>query len=341
MYHLSNIASYHYKLSRGPWRYAHIAFHYLLLTFLVFSSSSTLAQNTPITNENIPNNTTSELNKKRLHWSLGIGAATYAGTSAILYNQWYQKTPRSSFHTIDDFGAWRGMDKAGHIFSSYFQSRWAYDVWKWSGMKESTAVYSGLAVGFLAQTTIEVFDGFSADWGFSWTDMGANAIGLGLFAGQQFHWGEQRILVKSSFSPIDYRQRYGSYIAENRAAELYGNGFSSRILKDYNAQTTWLSFNIHSLFNVKGIPKWLNVGIGYGAENLFGAYSNNTFDGMDFSEFPRYSQFFLSLDADLTRVKTNSPFLRTLLDVLNILKMPFSTIEFNTLGEVKFHLIRF
>ena len=93
-------------------------------------------------------------------------------------------------------------------------------------------------------------------------------------------------------------------------------------------------------------PKWLNIAVGYGAENMFGGYSNTwdvngvMFDAFE-DQFPRYKQFYISLDADLSRIDTGSPFLRTLLDILNIVKLPFSTLEINTLGEVKFHLIRF
>jgi hypothetical protein len=59
------------------------------------------------------------------------------------------------------------------------------------------------------------------------------------------------------------------------------------------------------------------------------------------SEFQRYQQFYFSLDADLSKVKTNSKFWRTMLDILNYIKLPFSTIEINTLGQVKFHILHF
>ena len=48
------------------------------------------------------------------------------------------------------------------------------------------------------QSTVEVMDGFSAEWGFSWSDMAANAIGMGTFVAQEAIWDEQRIILKIS-----------------------------------------------------------------------------------------------------------------------------------------------
>ncbi len=303
--------------------------------------NSAIAQDVSIENADITSNTTSEVNKKRLHWSLTFSSAAYLGSSAVLYNSWYKDYPRSAFHMFDDSGEWRGVDKAGHIFSGYFQSHWSYKGLRWIGLDPETSIIAGSGVGLLAQTTIEVMDGFSSEWGFSATDFTANVIGVGAFASQQLLWNEQRILLKTSSTYIDYKDRYGAQYFEERAAELYGKGFASRYLKDYNAQTTWLSLNVKAFFPDAPIPEWLNIAMGYGAENMFGGYTNDLSDNYKNWDLPRYSQFYLSLDADLSRIDTNSPFLRTLLDVLNILKMPFSTLEINTLGEVKFHLIRF
>jgi len=182
---------------------------------------------------------------------------------------------------------------------------------------------------------------FSSEWGFSIPDFTANVLGTSSFVIQQKLWGEQRIRLKTSSSPINYAARYGDDYYDDRAAELYGRGFLTRYLKDYNAQATWLSLNLSSFAPKSSLPKWLNVAVGYGAENMFGGYANPVRTGVDNQEIRRYSQIFISLDADLSRIETSSPFVRTLLDILNILKVPFSTIEINTLGEVKLYAIRF
>jgi len=246
---------------------------------------------------------TSEINKNRLKWSIAIGGLTYAGASAFLYQSWYQEYPQSNFHFFNDLPEWRGIDKLGHSFSGYFQSQWAYKGWRWVGLDQKGALWAGGATSFLAQSTIEVFDGFSTQWGFSAGDFMANLVGIGGFTVQQALWGQQKILLKVSSSPVDYDQRYGSTVISARAEQLYGSG-------------------------------------GLTAENLFGGFANQ-FDVAIEDAPQRYSQFYISLDADLARIKTSSPFVRTMLDILNVLKVPFSAIEINTRGEVRFHLVSF
>ncbi len=287
-----------------------------------------------------------KVHKKRRNLLLGIGGTTYILGSIALYKSWYEDFPRSKFHFYNDMGEWRMMDKTGHVFSTYNQSWLAYRGWKWAGAEEEAAILSGMACGLVFQTTIEIMDGFSARWGFSWPDMASNILGGGIFVGQQLGWKEQRIRIKSSYTPVTYTTSPSQIdLINDRTKALYGNGFLQRWLKDYNGQTTWISANIHSFLPNTAVPQWLNVSLGYGAQNMLGGYKNQwEIDGQvyDFEEvFPRYSQWYISLDVDFSKIKTPSPFLRSLLDVLNVLKFPFSTLEINTLGEVKFHLIRF
>ena len=102
-------------------------------------------------------------------------------------------------------------------------------------------------------------DGFSEEWGFSWTDMAANAAGTGLYVGQQLLWEEQRILLKYSFHRTQFAKQ---------RPNILGNGLSEEFLKDYNGQTYWLSANINSFLKTESIPNWLNVAFGYGAEGM-------------------------------------------------------------------------
>lgn len=301
-----------------------------------------------ISNEYLPSIATSQVNKKRRNLALSLGGTTYTLGSIALYETWYKNFPRSSFHFYDDSREWRGMDKAGHVFSTYSQANLCFQGWQWTGQNEKNAIWSGLGCALMFQSTIEVMDGLSTQWGFSWSDMGANLVGAGLFAGQQLKWGEQRIVIKNSSSLPDYSQYEGvnPTLINDRITNLYGQGFAQRWLKDYNGQTIWLSANIKSFWPKANLPEWLNFSIGYSAENMFGGFTNSwSSDGLNFSIdenlYPRYSQFYISLDADLSRIQTDSPFVRTLLDILNVIKVPFSAIEVNTLGEVKMHLIRF
>jgi len=61
---------------------------------------------------------------------------------------------------------------------------------------------------------------------------------------------------------------------------------------------------------------------------------------IDRSDIVRYRQFYLSPDIDLTKIPTNKKWVATLLEVLNIIKIPMPALEVNTLGEVKFHVLQ-
>jgi hypothetical protein len=173
-------------------------------------------------------------------------------------------------------------------------------------------------------------DGFSEEWGFCWGDMIANAAGTGLYVGQELLWQEQRIVLKYSFHQTKY--------AAQRPDKL-GDGFFEEFLKDYNGQTYWLSANVHSFFKDSNFPKWLNVAIGYGGDGMLSGENEAVNNSMISQN--RIRQFYLSLDVDLSRIKTNSRFLRTIFDVFNVIKVPFPALEFTDKNGIKLHGIYF
>ena len=117
----------------------------------------------------------------------------------ISVNQlWYKEYPRSKFHTFNDIGEWEDMDKIGHSFSAYIESRWVFQGAMWTGMDRRKAMWLGAGLGNLFQGSIEILDGFSDKWGFSIGDIGFNAAGSALFVGQELLWREQRITMKYS-----------------------------------------------------------------------------------------------------------------------------------------------
>ena len=260
-----------------------------------------------------------------------ITEATLASMTLIGLDQlWYADFPRSSFKTINDADEWLQMDKLGHVFSSYQLGKIGANTLNWSGVSKKNQLIYGATLGFGFLTVVEIFDGYSQEWGFSWSDMLANGIGTGLYIGQDLLWEEQRVSMKYSF--------HQTYYANQRPDKL-GDGFLEEMLKDYNGQTYWLSANVKSFFKESKIPDWVNVAFGYGADGmLFGKNDNND----NFLISPnRTRQFYLSLDVDLSKIKTNSRVLKTLFDVLNVIKVPFPTFSYDGKNGIKFHYIYF
>ena len=290
------------------------------------------------------------LNSQRLYTGLGIAAITYGTFTLGLNYAWYADHDRSRFHLFNDSGEWMDMDKFGHAYSSYFQSQLVFHGARWTGLDERRSLWTGISTSLLFQSTIEVMDGFSDKWGFSIPDMAFNLGGVALFGLQQQFWHEQRIILKMSSFPRSYSdeivksdQNMTEYLSD-RATDLYGRGFSTRLLKDYNAQTVWLSVNPRSFMSeASWLPPWLNLALGVGAENLYGGFENSWANelGTFTTDRPRYQQYFLSMDIDLTRIKTNDPFLKSLLRLLNIIKVPFPTLEYNPEEGLIGHWVHF
>lgn len=256
-----------------------------------------------------------------------ITEASLATLTLVGLNQlWYADYPKSKFHTLNDNEEWLQMDKLGHVFSSYQLGRVGADVLNWSGVSKKNQLIYGATLGFGFLTVVEVFDGFSQEWGFSWGDIAANAAGTGLYVGQELLWKEQRIVLKYSFHRTQY--------AAQRPDKL-GSGLTEEFLKDYNGQTYWLSFNMSSFFKDSKIPKWLNIALGYGADGML------TGTNTHLSNYDRGRQYYLSLDVDLTRIKTNSHVLKTLFSVFNTIKIPFPALEINEKNGVKLHAVYF
>ncbi|AUC76014.1 DUF2279 domain-containing protein [Olleya sp. Bg11-27] len=257
--------------------------------------------------------------------------ASVASLSIIGLNAlWYSDYERSGLHSTNDNSEWFKMDKLGHSFTAYQLGRFGAQALDWSGVSKKKQLIYGATLGFSFLTAVEVLDGFSEEWGFSWGDFTANAAGAGLYIGQELLWQEQRVQLKYSFNRSGFA---------NQNPNKLGQGLAEELLKDYNGQTYWLSVNLQSFFKESSLPKWLNVAVGYGVDGLL--YGNAELQMLHFPYQERSQQFYLSLDVDLTRIKTNSTFLKQVFNVINVIKVPFPTLEINGKGKLNGHLIYF
>jgi hypothetical protein len=116
-----------------------------------------------------------------------------------------------------------------------------------------------------------------------------------------------------------------------------GKNYLQQTLKDYNGQTYWLSANIWSFNKKSSFPKWINIALGYGADQMLYGNSNT---GNAMLENPN-RQFYLSLDLDLTKIETNSEFLKTIFSIVNFVKIPAPALEITSKGDISFHYLYF
>ncbi|WP_298498532.1 DUF2279 domain-containing protein [uncultured Algibacter sp.] len=293
----------------------HIIF-FVLLSTLSFSQSKFDEFLTP----------SDSLNKPRRN-AVVISQASLGTLTLIGLNQlWYKDFERSKFHTINDNNEWLQMDKLGHVFTSYQLGKHGAQLLNWSGVSEKDQLLYGATLGFTFLSAVEILDGYSKEWGFSWGDILANGAGTGLYVGQDLLWKEQRIALKYSFHQTKF--------AKQRPDKL-GETYLEQILKDYNGQTYWLSANLHAFFKTSKIPKWLNVAVGYGAEGML--TGTKDIDNQVLTTNQRYRQYYLSFDLNLNAINTNSKLLKSIFNVFNMIKIPLPTLEFNKKRAV-FHL---
>lgn len=267
------------------------------------------------------------LNKKRLRTVIISESAFYLSGNAFLQYVWYKDHNREKFHFYNDNKGYLQMDKCGHAYSAYQYSRKGYEALRWAGVSKKKSLIYGGPLGLILQTPIEIFDGIYEGYGFSKGDMIANTIGSSIFSLQQAIWDEQIIKMKFSYSPSAYR-KYNPYGLGKTQLESF--------FLDYNGHTYWMSCNLNP-FDKNKVPSWLNVAIGYSANGMLSEFKNYQYYNKQLvPNFERHRQWLFSLDIDLSKIKTKNKFLKSILNQLNSLKIPFPALEYNTINKFKF-----
>jgi hypothetical protein len=278
--------------------------------FMVLMGAATFAQQ---------KDSLESINKKRLSRFVLTGGVVYTGTLIGLNQLWYKNSEKQSFQFFNDNAEWMQVDKLGHFYSAFYFSYGTSKALSWCGLSQLKADVWGSLAGFLIMLPIEIMDGHSEAYGASAGDLLANALGAGFYLGQSALWNEVRIIPKFSFHATSYAPL---------RPETLGNG-ASELLKDYNGQTYWLSFDMDKFMP---FPKWLNLAIGYGANGMvYARNQQNTEAG-----YSAYRQYYVGLDVDLSAIKTKSKAVKTLLFIAGMVKLPAPTLEF-TSKRTTFH----
>lgn len=267
---------------------------------------------------------------KRVLMVSGAGVGIYSTTLVGLNELWYKGYPKSEFHFFNDNDEWLQMDKVGHAFASYYEGVFGAQMMKWTGVSPQKAAWYGGSWGFLFQTSIEILDGFSSNWGASIGDLTANLSGSVLCIGQQLAWHEQKLTLKYSYTPTKYAPL---------KPELLGSNLQESFAKDYNGQTYWATVGLADiLYSKTKIPKWLNLAVGYGADGMLrGSAADQKADPIG-KDYTRRRQFYISPDINIVKLlHTKSKLLNTLIFAFSDVKIPAPAIEFRQGVGLKFH----
>lgn len=240
------------------------------------------------------------------YYKLGtIGAATTAGFiyGHALNNDLWWKGEKSSFHFNwkDDWEYALGSDKFGHFFFPYMTTTIYSGLFTWSGMSKSASFTAAASLAFGYQTYIEIRDGYSKQWGFSWGDFAANTIGAAFPLIQYYYPALDNVRFKMSFSP----------------SERFKNNSHSVIFDDYESTYDWVSIKPDILLPISWrgyIPSYINIAIGHGVKKL--DISNQA-----------HHEWFLALDWNTEALPGDSDFLLALKRLVNFYKLPAPAIK--------------
>ncbi|MFD1629902.1 DUF2279 domain-containing protein [Pseudopedobacter beijingensis] len=281
------------------------------------------------TETTFPKKDTIDSNKNKIIAISAVHALAISSSYFIMNEAWYKGYAKTSFHLKNDNDNWQQMDKAGHTWTTYQYSRLSTEVWRYAGLKRIPSAIAGTISGISMQTMMEILDGHSAQWGFSWGDMAANGIGALTFSLQEIFLNQQIVSIKMGYT----QEKYPTQHLKDRAKEIYGESFGQRILKDYNSQTYWASVNIQSIIKKNSFPSWLNLAFGYGTSGMYGAVHNSWAEMYNHpipdGALNRTRSFYISPDISLSRIHTNKKWLKSILFVADMIKIPAPTLEYN------------
>lgn len=264
-------------------------------------------------------------NKKRFKSLAMMESGFYAAGMTGAYFLWYKNSLNGGFHSFNDSKEWLLMDKVGHFSSAFVWADLSSKAYYWTNMERNKANKIAALQSLFLMTSLEIFDGFSSSYGFSWTDMGFNVAGAGAFyLSKRFAY---RISINPKFS-------FGESKFAQYRPEVLGKNFVQQTFKDYNGQTYWFSINLQRIISPSlswgKIADCLSLSFGYGANGMTGGHENPLVNeqGIPIPEFERYRQYYLSLDFDFSKLTVKNRVLKGILNTLNIFKFPFPALEF-------------
>ena len=246
---------------------------------------------------------TTHINPVKFGIVSGVTAGGFVVGHVVLNNLWW-KGERSDFHFNfdEDWKYALGSDKFGHAYFPYLATDIYEGAFVWSGMDSTTALWSAAGFTLFYQTYIEVRDGFSKQYGFSFGDFGADVLGAGYPIAQHYIPALRNFTFKISFDP---------------SAE-YKAGHYNAIIDDYESAYGWLSINVHNLLPEswqEWYPKWINLAIGHSVKNIYLSPVNG------------YHEWYLALDWNLEGLPGDGWFWNVVKHYLNYYHLPSPAVR--------------
>lgn len=244
----------------------------------------------------------SKINFERLSLIAGITSGAFIYGYAVQNNLWW-KGDNSNFHFV-----WKhewvyalGEDKYGHFFFPYLVTNIYSQALEWAGFDEEKSLWYSSSFALAYETFVEIRDGFSKQWGFSWEDFSAD------FLGSVYPILQHKIPVLKNFN----------FKISFYPSERFKHGSNRVIFDDYESTYDWLSINVYNLLPEgisKFYPGFINLAIGHSVEKLdnLGGGNHRFYIGLDwnFEALPGNGWFWNLLKRNLNYYRFPSPMIQ-------------------------------
>jgi hypothetical protein len=255
----------------------------------------------------------------------GLIAASIAPAAVIgialeqNYFDFWRNSDKVPFYFSNDPPYAMHADKLGHAMYSYVCADVVKLCYVEAGVNRKTAAWLGFGSSVLAQTMVEIGDGFHGHepyYGFSPGDEAGDILGAGFSLMKEY---------------VPYLNRF-DYKVGVWPSQAYHQGAFRGLLDDDESQFFWMSMDIHDYLPTP-YPAWLNLAIGYGVENL----TSSAFLP-DRSGLTPKSLVYLGFDLNLRNIPIEGKAWKIIAEILSHYRVPFPALQIAPI--VKWHWIK-
>ena len=280
---------------------------YIFYLIIGFSNALPLLSNVHIEEgvdslHSLPSDTT-KVSPYRLAIVGGLSVGGFVLGHVALGNLWW-KGEQSDFHFDwqDDWVYALGADKLGHFYTPYVGTDIYRQGLEWVGMSKEASLWwsAGLASGYT--TYVEIRDGFSKEWGFSWGDFIANNLGVGWRVAEYYEPWLENLRWKISYE----------------ASDAFKEGAYNAIVDDYESTYHWVSLNVNNMLPEDWQawwPNWMNLALGHSVKGVRAHNGSG------------YHELYLSLDWNTEGLPGNGSFWNWLKRTMNYYHLPAPAIR--------------
>lgn len=172
---------------------------------------------------------------KKEYLAYGLVAGTITGISIYGFTSWDWGNGRWGWAHEGGFGENTysgGADKLGHLYTHYLLQRAFNNAFEWSLEDREKALLLSTGTAAMVGLLIEVGDGTSDEYGFSWEDMAADLAGIGIGALlEYFPVADEFVGLSLSYNT----DSSGGGAKERKATSL---------LNDYSGQKIMMNFRL-------------------------------------------------------------------------------------------------